>query len=169
MINSISPPQKFLKIFILLIALSPFLPLPLIASLKYFYNNQASPYLSRYKILLLTVGSLIALTMSLKPTQFLSKSELLAARLLPPEISSIILSAVESNRVTALSSYEIVTTPIAVAKIQKLRLQYHPEFSSNMGINPNGIFRILPLGFAWIRGAPAHAALLLHYHFIARK
>lgn len=169
MINSISPKAYVYKIPIFFIALTPFLSLPLIAYLKNPIEKINNPGFSKYKMLLLTAGSLVALTMSLKTTQYLKKTELLAARLLPPELSFVILSSAESSRVSALSPYETITTPIAISAVQELRKKYHPDFSSNLGINPNAIFKVLPLGFAWIRGAPIHSMLLLHYHYLQRR
>jgi hypothetical protein len=168
MVKSIAPTQKLLRILTLFTALTPFLALPLVAFLWYLKKDVVNPYFNKYKIILLLAGSLAALTISIQPTEFLSRKELLVARVLPNEISLVILSLIESERISAISPLDVVSSPYAVAKILKIRKEKYPNISSSMGINPNGIFKILPLGLGWIRGAPAHIFALLHYHYLQR-
>ncbi len=168
MINSIAPTNKYLRWLTLFMSLMPFLALPLIAFLWYLRKGVSNPYFSRYKIVLLLGGSLIALTLSLEPTEFLSKKELLIARILPSELALPILSSIETNRVSAITPFDSITTSCATAKVKKIRNETYPQFSTSAGMNPNGIFRVLPLGLSWVRGAPAHAAALIHFHYLMR-
>lgn len=168
MVYSMAPKNKLLIPILAIISLTPFLSLVLITYLWHIKNPQNNPYFSRYKIILLLVASALALTLNLKSTEFLSKQELLSARVLPPEISLLYLSYAEAKRVSALTPYDLATTPWAVSKIKKLRKIHHPDFSMTLGMNPNSIFKILPLGFAWIRGAPIHSLALIHFDQLQR-
>lgn len=168
LVYSIAPKKKILRYLVVGISLTPFLALPLIAYLWSLKAEESNPYFNRYKIILLFVGSLLALTYGIKPTDYLTKNELLLARVLPPEISWPFLSYLEGKRVSALSPYDVVTTPWAAYQIKHLRLKQHPDFSLTLGINPNNIFKILPLGFSWVRGAPIHAFSILLFHQLQR-
>ncbi len=168
MVYTIAPKNMGLRILTLIVALTPFMALPLIAYLWYLRRGMGNPYVSRYKVMLLLAGSMVALALTLTPTEFLSKKELLFIRLLPTEISYLVLSQLEASRVSALSPYDYVSTPKAAAKIKDLREKDYPDFAVTNGMNPNAIFNVLPLGLCWVRGAPAHAAALIHFHYLMR-
>lgn len=168
MVYSFAPKNKIYIFLILFIALTPFLALPLITYLWYQKKGVGNPYFSRYKIMLLIAGSMVALTLSLTPTEFLSKNELVLVRLLPNEVSLVLLSCLESARVSALTPFDYVSTPWAAAKIKNLRQTNYPEFSTTVGMNPNMLFSVLPLGLSWVRGSPAHTIALIHFHYLKR-